>query len=106
MSHAGYHVRLVGDPRQTLAAAKESHADAVVVDLHDNERHVGWLLDVLATDAATAALPALVLADADVLDADRRRTLDARGVRVVPPTFSSDELLAAVAETLNARRPR
>jgi hypothetical protein len=49
-------------------------------------------------------LPALVLGDVDALDPDRRRMFEARGVRVLPATFTPEELLAAVAMTLNARR--
>ncbi len=105
MSHAGYHVRLVGDARQTLAAARESHADAVIVDLTDGiERPPEWVFDLLAADAATAGIPAVVLLDPTSIGADRRRFLDERGVCVLPASFTPQDLLKAIAATLNDRR--
>jgi len=105
MSHAGYHVRLVGDARQTLTAAKESHADAVILDLHDaSERSTGWVLDVLAADSATANIPTVALGDPASLEPERRRLLDERGVRVLAVSFTPEELLNVIAKTLNERR--
>ncbi len=105
MSHAGYHVRLVGDARQTLAAARESHADAVIVDLTGSAEHPPeWVFDLLAADDATAGLPAVVLLDPASIGAERRRLLDERGVRVLPVSFTPQDLLTAIAATLNERR--
>ncbi len=105
MSHAGYHVRLVGDPRQTLAAAKESHADAVIVDLAEGgEQAAGWVLDLLASDAATSGLPAVALGDLASLEPERQRFLTGRGIRIIPAAFSPQELLKVIAATINDRR--
>lgn len=101
MSSHGYHVRLVTDAREALAAAKESRADVILVNLTSNrERSMWWVLDVLAADSVVQTIPVIALTGSSAVNADQHRVISERGVALLSPSFTSQDLLRLVAATL------
>jgi CheY-like chemotaxis protein len=105
MSQKGYHVRLVTDAREALAAAKESHADLIIVNLKSNrERSMWWVLDLLASDGAVNTIPVVALAEPSAITAEHHRVISERGVALLSPSFSTQELLTLIAVVLRGRQ--
>jgi CheY-like chemotaxis protein len=98
-------VRLVTDAREALAAAKESHADVIIVNLQSNrERSMWWVLDLLASDCALNTIPVVALAESSSMTAEHHRVISERGVALLSPSFSTQELLSLVAVVLRGRQ--
>lgn len=97
----GYQVRPVTDARQVLDAAKESRADAVLIDLAwRGEPSMWWVFEVLKTDPATARIPLVALTEADALKPDRARYLAERRVRVLTQPTARDTLQSVLQDAL------
>jgi DNA-binding response OmpR family regulator len=98
---AGYVVRLITDPRQAVEAAKESRADAVILNLGlEREPSTWWVLESLAADAETTATPVLALVEPASLRPDRQRYLAARRVRALTAPVTFEDLLSALEAVL------
>ncbi len=94
---AGYEADRARAPWEVAALARAQKHALLVVDLPSPRTSARSLLDVLAADAASAALPMLALCDSPALAAEALAFASVRGVVAKP--FDLDDLLARVEET-------
>jgi DNA-binding response OmpR family regulator len=100
LEHAGHQVVEAGDGTHGIELARSEHPDAIVLDLMLPMLDGVEVLERLADDEATRALPVIILS-AKTLREDRVRCLRAGAVAYLTKPFSPIEL-AELVSTVSA----
>jgi DNA-binding response OmpR family regulator len=104
LSDEGYDVDLMRGFQDAYDHVRATQPDLVICDLVVKNEERGWeIIDLLALDPKTAAIPLIVCSAAVSSLEARRDLLEQRGTRLIPKPFDLPTLLDAIRESV-ARR--
>ena len=102
---AGYRVTIAGDGRSGVQAARDLHPDLILMDYHLPDSTGIDALRALRADAATAAIPVLLLSNDDTPGVVREAR-DAGATDVLTKIlWRPPKLIAALSQWLPAEQP-
>ena len=104
LSDEGYDVDLMRGFQDAYDHVRATQPDVVICDLVVKNEERGWeIIDLLAVDPKTAAIPLIVCSAAVRSLEARRDMLEQQGTRLIPKPFDLPTLLEAIRESV-ARR--
>ena len=97
LTDAGYRTLLLPSTKDAALALRQARPDLLILDLWVDERGAGEaLLEVLAADPTTSAIPVLVCSAHFSMRGAKLRRFGDREYRVLPKPFHPDDLLAII----------
>lgn len=99
----GYEIALLPSAQEAATYLRSTVPDLIFLDIHMEQRDVGWsLLSLLWLEPTLATVP-VIISSADRADLEQRRqVVQAQHSVLVAKPFDLDELLAAVERLIGA----